>query len=80
MHLEKIAGADKFKKSHMKNLTNELNKYLVVTSISGNILFILWMTYNAISDHFRATVYELISYISLILLLAVNSFLLISKK
>jgi Flp pilus assembly protein protease CpaA len=46
-------------------------------AIAGNALFILWVTYNAIDDHFSGTVPEKISYIMLMALLVTNCFLLI---
>jgi hypothetical protein len=30
-------------------------------AIAGNILFILWVTYNAVDDNFSGTIYEKIS-------------------
>jgi hypothetical protein len=41
-------------------------------AILGNILFILWITYNGIDEGFKATAAQRVSYISLILLLCVN--------
>jgi len=48
-------------------------------AITGNILFVLWVTYNAIDDGFRGTLPEKLSYIGLMGLLATNTFLLITK-
>ena len=45
-------------------------------AIAGNILFVLWILYNGIKEHFQGTVIEKISYITLMALLAVNAFLL----
>jgi hypothetical protein len=59
---------------------NEINKYLKVLAVSGNLLFILWILYNGINESFAGTLPEKISYIVLIGLLAVNSFLLFSKE
>ncbi len=45
--------------------------------IAGNVLFILWMSFNAINEHFSGTIYEKISYITMMALLVTNSILLI---
>lgn len=47
-------------------------------AISGNILFILWVTYNGINEGFRGTLPEKISYIGLMSLLALNSYLIVT--
>ena len=59
----------------MKSLL-DLLKYCAV---AGNALFILWMLYNGIDDGFRATPYQLASYLGLTLLLLLNSVLLFQK-
>jgi hypothetical protein len=51
-------------------------KYAVVT---GNILFIIWVTHNAMEAHFAGTIYEILSYIVLTVLLLLNSFLLLAN-
>jgi hypothetical protein len=48
-------------------------------AIFGNVLFILWLTYNGIDEGFRATPYQLVSYIGLFLLLSLNIVLLLVK-
>ncbi|MBS1537025.1 MAG: hypothetical protein JST20_04685, partial [Bacteroidetes bacterium] len=48
-------------------------------AIAGNIIFILWILINGINEGFQGTLLEKISYISLMGLLAVNSFLLINS-
>jgi hypothetical protein len=48
-------------------------------AIFGNVLFILWLTYNGIDEGFRATPYQIVSYISLFLLLSLNIVLLLVK-
>jgi hypothetical protein len=47
-------------------------------AISGNVLFILWVTYNGINEGFRGTLPEKISYIGLMSLLALNSYLIVT--
>jgi len=58
----------------MKSLFVPTLKY---GAIAGNVLFILWVTYNAIDDNFNGTIYEKISYVALMALLLTNCFLLI---
>jgi hypothetical protein len=41
-------------------------------AIFGNLMFILWITYNGIDEGFRGTIHQKISYIGLITLLALN--------
>ncbi|MDR3575784.1 MAG: hypothetical protein P4L50_18135 [Anaerolineaceae bacterium] len=59
-----------------KKLVFNLLKF---AAILGNILFILWISYNAIDEGFRGTIYQVISGIGIILLLALNSVLLFLK-
>jgi hypothetical protein len=60
-----------------------LNKQFVallrVAAISGNILFILWVTFNGLKEGFSGTIYQKLSYIGLMGLLLINSFLILSK-
>ncbi len=49
---------------------------LKVLAVAGNGLFILWMLYNGIDEGFRASAYQLASYLGLTLLLLFNSVLL----
>jgi len=46
-------------------------------AIAGNVLFVLWVTFNAIDSGFAGTVYEKISYVTLMALLITNCVLLI---
>jgi hypothetical protein len=46
-------------------------------AISGNILFILWATYNGVKEGFRGTLPEKISYVGLMSLLALNSYIIV---
>ncbi len=47
-------------------------------AIAGNILFILWVSFNAVKEGFSGTVYEKISYVALMGLLITNSLFLIA--
>ncbi|MBV8390609.1 MAG: hypothetical protein JO080_12470 [Mucilaginibacter sp.] len=49
-------------------------------AISGNILFVLWVTFNGLKEGFHGTIYEKLSYIGLVGLLSINSFLILSKS
>ena len=53
-----------------------LFKYL---AIAGNVLFILWVTYNGIDEGFSGTLSEKASYVGLMLLLALNTALILRK-
>jgi hypothetical protein len=53
---------------------------LTLAALAGNILFLLWISYNAIAEHFRGTVYEKLSYIGLMGLLIINSILILRKR
>jgi hypothetical protein len=62
----------------MKNINlYNLFKYVAVT---GNVLFILWVTYNGIDEGFSGTLVQKMSYAGLLLLLALNSVLILRKE
>ncbi len=62
----------------MKNISlYNLFKYL---AIAGNVLFILWVTYNGIDEGFRGTLAQKASYVGLMLLLALNTVLILRKE
>ncbi len=46
-------------------------------AVAGNILFILWVSFNAINKGFQGTLPEKVSYVSLIGLLTTNVFLML---
>ncbi len=48
-----------------------------VIAILGNLLFIAWVTYNGLKEHFRGTLPEKVSYIGLMLLLLLNTWIII---
>ncbi len=60
----------------MKRYLKPLSQ-LVVT---GNVVFVLWLLFNGIDEGFRATPLQLVSYLSLTILLALNSYLILTKK
>ena len=63
----------------MKRETSLIIEFLTWAAIAGNILFMLWISYNAISEHFRRTIYQKLSYFGLMGLLAINSILVLRK-
>jgi hypothetical protein len=56
-----------------KNLVFRLFCY---ATILGNIVFVLWIIYNAIDEGFQGTIYQIASAIGLILLLSLETMLL----
>ncbi|HKI77961.1 MAG TPA: hypothetical protein VKA26_05440 [Ignavibacteriaceae bacterium] len=50
-------------------------KFIKSIAIAGNILFVLWILFNGINEGFKGTVYAVISYLGLILLLSLNTIL-----
>jgi hypothetical protein len=64
----------------MKNEKSHLTELLSMAAIAGNILFVLWILYNGINESFQGTAIEKISYISLMGLLTVNTYLLIRNR
>jgi len=62
----------------MKNISlYNLFKYL---AIAGNVLFILWVTYNGIDEGFSGTLVEKTSYVGLMLLLVLNTVVILRKE
>ena len=60
----------------MRTNLSTLIKYL---AIAGNVLFILWVTYNGIDEGFRGTRVQIASYVGLMLLLVLNTVLILRK-
>lgn len=56
-----------------------MRRLLRYVAVTGNILFVLWILRNGIDESFRGTVPEIISYITLTLLLALNTVLLLQR-
>jgi hypothetical protein len=57
-----------------------LSAFMRNAAIAGNILFILWMTFNALKEGFSGTIYEKLSYVGLVCLLVLNSYLVLVAK
>jgi hypothetical protein len=64
----------------MKNQHSTAVKLLYWLAVAGNFIFILWILYNGIDENFQGTIPEKVSYISLISLLGINSFLILKSK
>ncbi|MDP9076284.1 MAG: hypothetical protein M3O71_02575 [Bacteroidota bacterium] len=60
----------------MKN--KNLAALMRFASIGGNVLFILWVTYNGIKEGFRGTLPEKASYLGLMCLLILNSYIIVA--
>jgi membrane protein implicated in regulation of membrane protease activity len=58
----------------MKNYVH-INQ-IITLAIVGDIAFMLWITFNAIDEGFSGTAVQLAAYIGLMLLLALNAWLL----
>ncbi len=58
----------------------EMRKALRYFAITGNVLFALWMLFNGIDEGFKATPLQLVSYIGLWALLALNTLLIYRQK
>ncbi len=55
-------------------------KTLTILAVLGNVLFILWILYNGMNEGFSGSLIEKVSYLGLMGLLAVNSFLLLGRN
>jgi hypothetical protein len=60
-----------------KTNINNLFRYI---AIAGNAIYVLWILVNGISEGFKGTIVEIVSYIGLLLLLALNTVLLFRKE
>lgn len=59
---------------------NALIEVMRWAAIAGNILFMLWVSYNAVDENFSGTVYEKLSYIGLMGLLLANIILVLNGR
>jgi hypothetical protein len=59
----------------MNTYSTPFIRLLTLMAIAGNSFFILWILYNGLAENFQGTTVEKISYVTLLLLLAVNSIL-----
>ncbi|MGA3291830.1 MAG: hypothetical protein ABSC49_01640 [Candidatus Microgenomates bacterium] len=56
------------------------HRQLRYLAILGDVLFILWVSFNGIDEGFSGTIYQKLSYIGLVSLLILNIGLLYPKK
>jgi hypothetical protein len=63
----------------MEKEKSTLVNLLSWSAITDNILFMLWISYNGINEHFKGTIYQKMSYVGLMGLLAINIFLILRK-
>ncbi len=64
----------------MEEEKTSLTKVLSWVAITGNILFMLWMTYRRLNESFKGSIYQQISYIGLMGLLLVTIALLFRER
>jgi hypothetical protein len=58
----------------------EIKKIITVLAVIGNILFMLWITYNGINEGFAGTLPEKVSYVVLMGLLLINTVLILRGR
>jgi len=59
---------------------NQFLQIIRYATMSGNILIILWILFNAMDEGFKGTLPEKISFFVMISLLATNTWLLFNKS
>lgn len=62
------------------NNDSEVYNLLRYLAVVGNLIFVLWILYNGVNEGFQGTPLEIVSYIGLIVLLLLNSFLMCNRK
>ena len=60
-------------------LSKQFIALLRFAAISGNVLFVLWVTFNGWQQGFSGSIYQKLSWVGLITLLSINSFLILRK-
>ena len=58
----------------------KMMKFLTALAIVGNIVYVLWITYNGLDEGFSGSAVQSVSYIGIMLLLALDAVLLIRKS
>jgi type IV secretory pathway TrbL component len=58
----------------------EIKKIITLLVVLGNLLFMLWITYNGINEGFAGTLPEKVSYIGLMGLLIFNTILILRSR
>jgi hypothetical protein len=62
------------------NQNSKIYKFLRDIVFSGNIILVLWILYNGINEGFQGTPLEIVSYIGLMMLLLLNTFLIYHRQ
>jgi hypothetical protein len=57
-----------------------VHKFFRWVAVAGNVIFVLWILYNGVNENFRGTPLEIVSYIGLMILLLLNTFLIIRRE
>ncbi len=57
-----------------------MSKGLLYLAVGGNVLFVLWILANGIDEGFQARGPQIASYVGLVGLLLLNSFLLLRRR
>jgi len=57
-----------------------MNDILRYVAVAGNVVFILWIAFNAIDSGFKGTIYEVVSGMGLIFLLWINIILITKNR
>jgi hypothetical protein len=52
---------------------------LTYLAVAGNVLFVLWMLFNGMDEGWKATPFQIMSYVGLTVLLALNTYLILRK-
>ena len=63
----------------MKSQIEVIFNILVYLAIIGNVIFIIWITFNGVDEGFSGNILQKVSYISLVILLILNIILLFLK-
>jgi type IV secretory pathway TrbL component len=62
------------------NHASEVYRSLRLVAIAWNILFVFWSLRNGINEGFHGTLLEVVSYLGVMVLLLLNSFLLFKTR
>jgi hypothetical protein len=60
-------------------VTRRVRSWLRYAAIAGDVVFVLWVTYNGIDEGFRGTPVQMASFVGLIVLLGLNAALLATR-
>jgi len=60
--------------------TTNIHNLFRYIAIAGNVIYVLWILVNGISEGFKGTIVQIVSYVGLLLLLTLNTVLLFRKE